>query len=791
MRRKFETSLSPCYFVHDHKPVGNLFAEKSIDSKSPFEHLSFKDENLSVNSSFTELSDHFSHLAYANASAVVAAARSKAAAVSGTRNTSPRGKSCDIPSDKTSKNIFSRTRHSRSAPNKDVNRRSPVHQSESHHKQPWLVEQQTKITTDSSLNPSVSEIKPSWRLSSLWLRRSFTISWRRRPPIGLDVSGGKSGNVYPRASGTPVSINAELIREGYVMQWLGPHFESHRPRIECEKFISEVAVENKGTQWIQCRLCLYSTSAGFILEIFTPPDAEQSRYGLCCSLILDVRLVYPDELTDPRNNVLLVKTEFGDQKIFQSSTEEDAKEWITAIRSGLPPLRRNPISPSHVITPLRPERCTNCDAILDSSSKSASDVLSSLPLSSNKANELCNTSDNHKVHDASVVFNSTNFKPLSTDNSTVSTPVSTFARICSHVSSVPDVWSASCAASSKTDRPVPANNINPSQSDGCTTTTNNTISHGSVKPNANVVVCPTPSRPTIFTSGFRHASPTSHPAPLHPVGRPDKTNRFCSLTNSTFPEQIKSPGTNPSRVDTFRTGAFSVPNPNNMTHVSSMVTGFEDVIGQQLSVYPWYHGTLSRVRAASYVLGQLSEFERGTTQQQSSSSEVTRINSESERSTDLSTIQPALSTTDGVFLVRQSETKQGEFVLTFSCHGKPKHLRMTLSPDGHCRVQHLPFDSIVEMLEHFRQEPIPLEQTSTNLGDCLSSDALASSATTPPTPITLSAYVVNTHLTGNHERLVICRGSVRANVNTVGRAAAVAAATASGGKAAQNQYIVM
>ncbi|VDP27356.1 unnamed protein product [Schistosoma mattheei] len=117
---------------------------------------------------------------------------------------------------------------------------------------------------------------------------------------------------------------------------------------------------------------------------------------------------------------------------------------------------------------------------------------------------------------------------------------------------------------------------------------------------------------------------------------------------------------------------------------------------------------------------------------------------------------------------------------------------MTLSPDGHCRVQHLPFDSIVEMLEHFRQEPIPLEQTLiSNMTDGLSSDVLPNSTTSTPTPITLSAYVVNTHLTGSRERLVICRGSVRANSNTVGRAAAVAAATASGGKAGQNQYIVM
>ncbi|KAM3723879.1 SH2B adapter protein [Dirofilaria immitis] len=159
--------------------------------------------------------------------------------------------------------------------------------------------------------------------------------------------------------------------------------------------------------------------------------------------------------------------------------------------------------------------------------------------------------------------------------------------------------------------------------------------------------------------------------------------RNCvSENDSNSARRFRQPSAPPTGTSFLRHRQFF--STRSLNNVHSMTTGMETRIPtktirgseSRLEIYPWFHARLSRSVSARLVLHNGVDGH-------------------------------------GLFLVRQSETRPGEFVLTFNCQGKAKHVRIVMMPDGECRIHQMIFETMIDLLEYFRDNPIPLESSST------------------------------------------------------------------------------
>jgi hypothetical protein len=163
----------------------------------------------------------------------------------------------------------------------------------------------------------------------------------------------------------------------------------------------------------------------------------------------------------------------------------------------------------------------------------------------------------------------------------------------------------------------------------------------------------------------------------HTLSSPSPTSSESNTTSESHPSQEH----NGIFIELQSTRRLPHGLPSSVTHpyATWAITQQDAENLRQLVQFPWFHGMISRANATQLVL---ADGEDGS----------------------------------GQYLVRQSESREGEFVLTFNYHGRAKHLRIVLDSTG-CSVQHLFFNTVSSMLDYFKSHTIPLE-TCWNEDDC-------------------------------------------------------------------------
>ncbi|VDN04176.1 unnamed protein product [Thelazia callipaeda] len=147
-------------------------------------------------------------------------------------------------------------------------------------------------------------------------------------------------------------------------------------------------------------------------------------------------------------------------------------------------------------------------------------------------------------------------------------------------------------------------------------------------------------------------------------------------TSQRFMRQPSAPPISSSNRRVFSSRSLNNVHSMASTGIDTRIPLLTHTFPSGLELYPWFHARLSRSISARLVLHNGVDGH-------------------------------------GLFLVRQSETRPGEFVLTFNCQGKAKHVRIVMMPDGECRIHQMIFETMIDLLEYFRNNPIPLESSST------------------------------------------------------------------------------
>ncbi|VDD83554.1 unnamed protein product [Mesocestoides corti] len=171
----------------------------------------------------------------------------------------------------------------------------------------------TAATTTTATTHHHHKAESRWRPGS-WLRRSFVLLWRRRTSPSIATATSASVKPIPqddvmsiiayhqskasrqcRQPGANILLLGECVLEGVLTEWLGPGGvgggggggvntpPTAAPPPSASSTSSAFSVPGllvlqDNPQWARSRVLLMRTSAGYVLEVYTPPEVSTRRF---------------------------------------------------------------------------------------------------------------------------------------------------------------------------------------------------------------------------------------------------------------------------------------------------------------------------------------------------------------------------------------------------------------------------------------------------------------------------------------------------------------------------------
>ncbi|XP_022667656.1 SH2B adapter protein 1-like isoform X2 [Varroa destructor] len=408
----------------------------------------------------------------------------------------------------------------------------------------------------------------------------------------------------------------------------------------------------RGHKWTRCRLSLVRISAGCLLEFYVPPKALRAKKGVFCMLLTEVRETTALEMPDHENTFVLRATQAGYALAARCTTGATASATSSQqSQQKVPTQQRQSGALVNVTT------TTVASAQYNSTTQTLNAGRRSETLGCSRASAVTANRSKEPENAARTEISTSDGGATAGTNLR---PQQEFiiqagdaAAMRGWINSLRFYAGVGSGDGSMSGLGLAGSSLG---GDGYPHLATHHDSTGSHRPRSATAASDTLNRLREQASNKRQ--PPLEETPIPPGSGPttNASGRLVALSESQ--------------------GALGAGAQGGLVLFAG-TTDTEGDIAAQLVEYPWFHGTLSRQDAAMLVLRD----------------------------------GPSAH---GFFLVRQSETRKGEFVLTFNFQGRAKHLRMTINGEGQCHVQHLWFQSVFDMLEHFRLHAIPLESGGTS-----------------------------------------------------------------------------